>query len=444
MIGNINGQSISADGAAPVTLPHSFDWHGGDVHTLTAVSPGSPSPGVQTALTNWSTGATTSEISYTVPSSDSKLTANFTTSFAVTLKANGSGSISAAPALPASGYYPAGTHVTITAVAGEGFAFTGFRYSGTTSQVNPLTVALNGALAIEANFTAQNVPITIAASSPLLSISVDGSAFVGSKTFSWITGSSHKVDASLPAPPVGVRAQFTSWSDGLPPVHAYIVPAAAATVTAAFNVTYLLTSQAGPNGTLSLSPAAPSNYYAGGQQVQVTAAPAAGYSFGGFSGALSGSTNPQTLTVSQPATVGATFVKNVAVSFGSNVAGQPFTLTVDGTNVLSTLALRWTPGSNHTLSIPVSTGGGTRPAVPILLMEGYRCLEPDKCCAHGRHGIQRRVYDSVPGLGYGSSRRHRPGNGRGMVANSGAERRVCSVGKRWLRLHGLLRRHRNG
>lgn len=60
-------------------------------------------------------------------------------------------------------------------------------------------------------------------------------------------------------------------------------------------------------GTISATPSAPGGYYAPGTSVQIAASPAAGYRFTGFSGALSGTTNPQSLIMSGPTAVTATF-----------------------------------------------------------------------------------------------------------------------------------------
>ena len=55
--------------------------------------------------------------------------------------------------------------------------------------------------------------------------------------------------------------------------------------------------------------------------MQITASPAAGYSFTGFSGTLSGTANPQTLTMSGPTTVTATYAVVCTFSLSSTSAG---------------------------------------------------------------------------------------------------------------------------
>lgn len=70
-------------------------------------------------------------------------------------------------------------------------------------------------------------------------------------------------------------------------------------------VRYVLTVSATSNGTIGLSPSG--GTYDTGTVVTVTATPAAGYQLGAWSGALSGSTNPATVTMDANKTVGATF-----------------------------------------------------------------------------------------------------------------------------------------
>ena len=67
---------------------------------------------------------------------------------------------------------------------------------------------------------------------------------------------------------------------------------------------YSFTTNTSGAGTIS----PPSGWYSGGSSVRVMATPGNGYRFSNFTGALNGSTDPQFLTVSQAASVTATFV----------------------------------------------------------------------------------------------------------------------------------------
>src|SRR5208283_3861171 len=100
---------------------------------------------------------------------------------------------------------------------------------------------------------------------------------------------------------------------------AIVAPSAAATYTAAFSTQYLLTTGVSPSGYGSIvaSPGSTDRYYNSGTQVQITATPTAGHSFSGFSGDLTGTANPQTLAMSAPHSVTASFI--VPPRFGLTV-----------------------------------------------------------------------------------------------------------------------------
>jgi uncharacterized repeat protein (TIGR02543 family) len=79
------------------------------------------------------------------------------------------------------------------------------------------------------------------------------------------------------------------------------------TLTANFAIqSYSLTVNSSGSG--STSPAAGTYSYASGTQVMVTATPASGYVFNGWSGAASGTSNPVTITVDGNKTLTASFV----------------------------------------------------------------------------------------------------------------------------------------
>lgn len=74
-------------------------------------------------------------------------------------------------------------------------------------------------------------------------------------------------------------------------------------------VQYVLTVSPTTNGTIALAPAG--GTYAAGTVVTVTATPASGYQLAGWTGALSGSTNPTTVTMDADKTIGASFSPTV-------------------------------------------------------------------------------------------------------------------------------------
>src|SRR5450759_280254 len=108
--------------------------------------------------------------------------------------------------------------------------------------------------------------------------------------------------------------QFTGWSGGatgtINPVT--VTMDADKTVNASFElippINYTLTLNAGSGG--SITGATSGTQYLAGTQVTLTAVPASGYSFTGWSGGATGTINPVTITMDADKTVVATFASN--------------------------------------------------------------------------------------------------------------------------------------
>jgi PKD repeat protein len=83
-------------------------------------------------------------------------------------------------------------------------------------------------------------------------------------------------------------------------------------LTANFQTQYLLTTGVSPggSGSITASPSSGDGFYNSDASVQLTATPIAGSMFAGFSGALTGVTNPQSLVMNAPKTVIANFTAN--------------------------------------------------------------------------------------------------------------------------------------
>ena len=109
----------------------------------------------------------------------------------------------------------------------------------------------------------------------------------------------------------GARYVFRNWSDAVTAnPRTLTVPVGPATFTANYAMQYQLTTNVTPagGGAITISPISGDGYYDSGASVQLTAVPAAGYSFSGFSGDLGGGSNPQSVTMSAARSVTATFV----------------------------------------------------------------------------------------------------------------------------------------
>ena len=214
--------------------------------------------------------------------------------------------------------------------------------NGPTTPANAWTVTV----------TTLPVSVTIATSPPGLGITADGTAYASPHTFSWIPGSQHTVATTATQGNSSTQYVFANWSDSGAVSHVITVPPAGATYTANFITQYYLTTSASAGGSIS-----PASGWQNAGTVQVSAAPAGGYTFTGSGGALSGTTTPQTLTLSSAATVTASFAVLPTTTISTFPVG--LSVTVDGTSAACNpyCSFQWVPGSPH--SIGASNQPGT-------------------------------------------------------------------------------------
>jgi uncharacterized repeat protein (TIGR01451 family) len=215
----------------------------------------------------------------------------------------------------------------------------------------------------------QVIGITLATASPTgLLVSADGGSnyFPAPHTFPLVPGSHPTIVTQSPqAGPAGTQYVWVSWSDAGAVSHSITTPGVATTYTATFKTQYLLTTAVSPNASEgSISPA--TGYVDAGSIVPVTGTPNTGYVFTGFSGGLSGVTNPQNITVSAPVTVTANFQPGPTALGGSfGVKSGPFNARVWPVNIGNNgpgVAL----GAQVTAFTVVQTSPGT-PCTPVVV-----------------------------------------------------------------------------
>ncbi|MBK8806513.1 MAG: DUF2271 domain-containing protein [Bacteroidales bacterium] len=118
------------------------------------------------------------------------------------------------------------------------------------------------------------------------------------------------------------------------------------------------------NGTISPS----SGSYASGASVALTATPASGYVFSGWTGDASGTTNPYTLTMNSNKTVGATFTEvpkyNLTITSPSNGTISPSSGSYASG---ATVTLTATPASGYVFSGWTGDPSGTTNPVTIIM-----------------------------------------------------------------------------
>ncbi len=273
-------------------------------------------PGVKYVFQNWSDGVTTAARTIVAPAIDTTYTAIYGTQVLVTVSVNPA----AGGSVTGSGFYSLNSGLTLTATPASGNYFAGFT-GDLSNQTNPWSIA---SVTQPLNITANFLPIpqvTLASIPSNQTIYVDNVAYQTPHVFPWLPGGTHSVDATRASPPAGTRLSFTGWSDAGASVHQVTAPAANQTLTATFAPSYLLSLTTGGSGSIAASPASPTNdgYYPSSTIVSLNAVPAAGSYFTDFGGSLSGTANPQSITMTLPLTVLASFagLPQVTVSVSS-------------------------------------------------------------------------------------------------------------------------------
>ena len=150
-----------------------------------------------------------------------------------------------------------------------------------------------------------------------LGITVDSTAYTAPQSFTWAMGSPHTIAAISPQGAGGTRYVWTSWDDAGAISHS-VSPLADATFTASFQTQYELATVALPPAGGTVTPV--TGYHDAGSIVAVSASPAAGWGFSGFSGALTGVATPQQVTMDAPHVVAANFVQAIPALRGAGLA----------------------------------------------------------------------------------------------------------------------------
>jgi hypothetical protein len=285
----VNLSVVSAPGGQVSINPSGGSYAPGTTVTLTAL----PDPGF--AFTGWS-GALSGAANPTtlLMDADKSVFASFSSAsqYTVTIQPTTGGSVTLSPP---GGVYAAGTLVSVTAVPASGYRFGswGGALSGTS---NPTTLLVDANKTISASFIRRYT----------VSVSTTGSGSVSPSP----SGGVYDVGTlvTLTAVPVS-GASFLGWSGALSGTTnpATLLVDANKSVTANFTSIYTLSVSAKGKGSVSLSP--PGGSYPGGTVVTLTAVPGSGFTFRGWSGALSGLANPTTLVMDGSKSVTATFKK---------------------------------------------------------------------------------------------------------------------------------------
>ena len=183
------------------------------------------------------------------------------------------------------------------------------------------------------------VSITVSSNPAGAPIAVDGETVSSATTFNWIPGATHVLSAADPAPADGTRLSFAGWSDGGAQTHAITTPASPTMYRAQYSVAHSLTAAAYPAtaGAVSVSPSSPDSFYPAGSAVAISASPASGQCFSGWTGLLAGTAAQATVTVDKP--------------YGLQANFQPGAYELSNRNI-------YVPAQGGPVQIAVTTGAG--------------------------------------------------------------------------------------
>jgi sugar lactone lactonase YvrE len=161
------GVTVLVDGA-PVTERRVWTWPVGSQHLLDVPTPQLMDGGAtRYRFSHWSQGGPKAQ-TIAMPENQVTYTAHFHADFRFRVTTVGSGTVSLNPPLPADGFYPSGTVVTMTATPAPGWLFPGFLDPNQGKLVNPWTFTVWGPRELNVAFIADGS----AASGPLRFVAV--------------------------------------------------------------------------------------------------------------------------------------------------------------------------------------------------------------------------------------------------------------------------------
>jgi uncharacterized repeat protein (TIGR02543 family) len=280
--------TVPSGGGSVSKSPDQATYTYGTIVTLTA------SPVAGWSFSHWSgdlSGSTSP--AYLTIDGDKSVTATFTQNeYTLTISTSGSGTVSTDKSAP----YHYGDVVQLTANPVVGWSFSA--WSGDlVSTTNPDSITMTGSKTVTATFTQNTYTLTV---------TIIGTGSVGLSD----NGPYHYGDiVELTANPAA-GWNFDHWSGDLGgsinPTTILIDSNRAATATFIQNG-YTLTVSTVGSGSVAKSPDQASYHY--GDVVQLMATPSAGWSFSSWSGSLTGSANPASLTITGDMAVTATFTQ---------------------------------------------------------------------------------------------------------------------------------------
>ena len=279
-----------------IVSPQSGSFEEGSSVTITAI------PNTEYEFTKWSNGSTQNPLVLTV-TSDLTIQATFTKKqYELTISKEGEGTVSEKVINSGKGY-DSGTKIELTAVPAGEWVFLGWSGDFTATD-NPIQITISSPKNIKAKFVKRKYPLTI---------NIEGQGTVTEeivntgRTTDYDSGTTIKLTAQASEEWV-----FTGWSGDVTstsnPIQININ--SAKNIDATFvKRKYPLTINIEGQGTVTeeIINSGRTTDYNSGTTLKLTATPSDNWEFVGWSGAISGTSNPQQLFINEPKTVSALF-----------------------------------------------------------------------------------------------------------------------------------------
>jgi uncharacterized repeat protein (TIGR02543 family) len=237
---------------------------------------------------------------------------------------------------PPSGPYTHGTSVTLTPHENTGYHFN--NWSGSLNgSANPATITMDGNKNITANFAINTYTITVTQTA-------NGTISPNNPTVNYGANQAFSITPSTGYHVTGVTVD--GGSAGAVTSYTFTNVTATHTITATYAInTYALTTISSPIAGGTISGAGTYNY---GQTPTVSASANAGYIFTGWSGDLTGNTNPTTILMNGTKTVTANFAQIYTLTTHIGTGGSSITLNPPGGT--------YTSGTSVTVTANPSSG----------------------------------------------------------------------------------------
>jgi uncharacterized repeat protein (TIGR02543 family) len=189
--------------------------------------------------------------------------------------------------------------------------------------------------------TGSYVTVRVAGSPNWGNITVDGLQYMTPTTFSWLVGSTHTITAQ-DFTANGSRVKFVYWDNRAPQTRVFTVPSVSTTVWASYTWWFPLTVTQTGLGTKTMTPASADGFYAKDTVVNLTATPAPGYCFAGWTGLLALTPANTSVTMTKGYSLTAKFVAGT-VTLSSTAVSAPAAGSSALINVTAPTSCYWTP-----------------------------------------------------------------------------------------------------